>query len=101
MPFGQALGLVWGFVILAVLVMRIRVMMQAALLEAAVEDAVRTDGQRSKRATVDDSVCPECENPLLDNSNFCMVCGTSVRSTSHQARRGMSTPASAEAGGAA
>lgn len=100
-PFGQALGLVWGFVILAVLVMRIRVMMQAALLEAAVEDAVRTDGQRSKRATVDDSVCPECENPLLDNSNFCMVCGTSVRSTSHQARRGMGTPASAEAGGAA
>ena len=43
-PFGQALGLLWGFVILAVLVVRIRVMMQAALLEAAVEDAVRTDG---------------------------------------------------------
>jgi hypothetical protein len=96
-PFGQALGLVWGFVILAVLVMRIRVMMQAALLEAATEDAVRTDGGRSKRATVDESTCPECENLLLDNSNFCMVCGTSVRSTSHQARRGMSTPS----GGAA
>jgi hypothetical protein len=92
-PFGQALGLLWGFVILAVLVVRIRVMMQASLLEAAVEDAVRTDGLRSKRATVDDSYCPECENLLLDNSNFCMVCGTSVRSSSHQARRAMNEPA--------
>jgi len=91
-PFGQALGLLWGFVILAVLVIRIRVMMHAALLEAAVEDAVRTDGERSKRATVDDSYCPECENLLLDNSNFCLVCGTSVRSTSHQARRTLGTP---------
>jgi hypothetical protein len=91
-PFGQALGLLWGFVILAVLVVRIRVMMQAALLEAAVEDAVRADGQRSKRATVDESYCPECENMLLDNSNFCMVCGTSVRSSSHLARRSMSAP---------
>ena len=52
-----------------------------------------TDGLRSKRATVDDSYCPECENLLLDNSNFCMVCGTSVRSSSHQARRAMNEPA--------
>jgi hypothetical protein len=102
-PFGQALGLLWGFVILTVLVLRIRVMMQAALLEAAVEDAVRTDGQRSKRASVDESACPECENLLLDNSNFCMVCGNSVRSTSHQARRALGTPTSGSsaAGGAA
>ena len=97
-PFGQALGLLWGFVILAVLVLRIRVTMQAALLEAAVEDAVRTDGLHSKRATAADAYCPECENPLLVGSHFCMVCGTSVRSSSHQARRTMSTPAT---GGAA
>ena len=73
-------------------------MMQAALLEAAVEDAVRTDGLRSKRATVDESFCPECENLLLDNSNFCLVCGTSVRSTSHQARRSMAAPAGGRCG---
>jgi PrsW family intramembrane metalloprotease len=88
-PFGQALGLVWGFVILAVLVVRVRVMMQAALLEAAVEDAVRTDGGQSKRATNVASFCPECENPLLAGSHFCMVCGTSVRSSSRQARKTM------------
>ena len=97
-PFGQALGLLWGFVILTVLVVRIRVMMQAALLEAAVEDAVRTDGLRSTRSTVDESFCPECENLLLDNSNFCMVCGTSVRSTSHQARRSMAAPSAGGVG---
>ncbi len=91
-PFGQALGLLWGFVILAVLVIRIRTTMQAALLEAAVEDAVRTDGLASKRATVSDTFCPECENLLLVGSHFCMVCGTSVRSTSHQARRAMGSP---------
>jgi hypothetical protein len=101
-PFGQALGLLWGFVILAVLVVRIRVMMQAALLEAAVEDAVRTDGLHSKRATTVDSFCPECENLLLAGSHFCMVCGTSVRSTSRQARRTLSrTTGSPTAGGVA
>jgi len=100
-PFGQALGLLWGFVILAVLVVRIRVMMQAALLEAAVEDAVRTDGLHSTRATAVDSFCPECENLLLAGSHFCMVCGTSVRTTSHQARRTLSrTPGSPTTGDA-
>ena len=39
LPFGNALGLLWGFVILARLIIKIRMMLQAALLEAAVEDA--------------------------------------------------------------
>ena len=97
-PFGQALGLLWGFVILTILVLRIRTTMQAALLEAAVEDAVRQDGGTSKRATAVETYCPECENQLLAGSNFCLVCGTSVRTTSRQARRTMSSPT---AGGAA
>jgi hypothetical protein len=93
-PFGQALGLLWGFVILTILVLRIRTTLQAALLEAAVEDAVNQDGERSKRATAVDSYCPECENQLLVGSNFCMVCGTSVRTSSRLARRTMSSPTS-------
>jgi hypothetical protein len=91
-PFGQALGLLWGFVILAILVLRVRTTMQAALLEAAVEDAVRQDGLTSKRASAVESFCPECENQLLAGSNFCLVCGNSVRTTSRQARRTMSSP---------
>ena len=91
LPFGQALGLLWGFLVLAVLVIRIRVMLQAALLEAAVEDAAKAG--HSKRETFVETFCPECENMLLVGSQFCVVCGTSVRSTSHQARRAMSEPA--------
>ncbi len=86
LPFGQALGLLWGFVVLAVLVVRVRVVMQAALLEAAVEDAA-TDG--AKRSTTGESFCPECENMVLPDSQFCSVCGASVRATSHQRRQSM------------
>jgi RsiW-degrading membrane proteinase PrsW (M82 family) len=89
LPFGQGLGLLWGFVILGVLVIRIRVMLQAALLEAAVEDAAKTGV--SSRDTFAEKFCPECENMLLTGSQFCIVCGTSVRSSSHQARREMHT----------
>ncbi|MDP3894133.1 zinc-ribbon domain-containing protein, partial [Nocardioides sp.] len=39
-----------------------------------------------------ESFCPECENMLLTGSHFCIVCGTSVRSSSHQARRTMGAP---------
>ncbi len=89
LPFGQALGLIWGFVILAVLVIRIRVMMQAALLEAAIEDAAKADV--SKHDIFVETFCPECENMLLVGSQFCIACGTSVRSTSHQTRKHMNT----------
>ena len=88
LPFGQAVGLLWGFVILAVLVIRIRVMLQAALLEAAIEDAAKSG--HSSRETFVETFCPECENMLLVGSQFCIACGTSVRSSSHQARRMMS-----------
>ncbi|WP_309650086.1 PrsW family glutamic-type intramembrane protease [Nocardioides sp.] len=89
LPYGQLIGLLWGFVVLVVLVIRIRVMMQAALLEAAVEAAAKSDP--SKRETLVESFCPECENMLLAGSHFCIVCGTSVRSTSRQARSVMTT----------
>lgn len=90
LPYGQAIGLLWGFVVLVVLVIRIRVMMQAALMEAAVEAAAKSDP--SKRETFVESFCPECENMLLTGSHFCIVCGTSVRSSSRQARRTMGSP---------
>ncbi|MCW2765658.1 MAG: Membrane proteinase PrsW, cleaves anti-sigma factor RsiW, family [Nocardioides sp.] len=89
LPFGQTIGLLWGFVILGVLVIRIRVMMQAALLEAAIEDAAKAG--TSKRDSFVETFCPECENMLLVGAQFCIACGTSVRSTSHQARKHMNS----------
>lgn len=96
LPAGQMLGLLWGLLVLGVLVIRIRVMLQAALLEAAVEAAAKSDP--SKRETFVETFCPECENMLLAGASFCIVCGTSVRSTSNQARRHMGSPST---GGAA
>jgi hypothetical protein len=88
--FGQALGLLWGVAILAVLIIRARVLMHTALLETAVEDAA--NGRRSKAATTDGGFCPECEMPLLPDALFCIVCGESVRATSNAARRSIREP---------
>jgi protease prsW family protein len=93
LPYGNALGLVWGFVILVALVVKIRMMLQVALLEAAVEAAAVGDGSEDRRSTFVETFCPECENMLLNNASFCIVCGTSVRSSSRQARRAMGMPA--------
>jgi len=89
LPFGNGLGLIWGFLILAALVVKIRMMLQVALLEAAVEEAAKGDGSDDKRSTYVETYCPECENLLLTNASFCIVCGTSVRSSSRQARSAM------------
>ncbi|HET6937425.1 MAG TPA: hypothetical protein VFI19_02420 [Nocardioides sp.] len=101
LPYGNVLGLLWGFAILAVLVVKIRMMLQVALLEAAVEAAAVGDGSDDRRSTFVETFCPECENVLLTNASFCIVCGTSVRSSSRQARRAMGMPALPAAVGAA
>jgi hypothetical protein len=93
LPYGNGLGLIWGFLILAALVVKIRMMLQVALLEAAVEAAAVGDGSDDRRSTFVETFCPECENVLLANASFCIVCGTSVRSSSRQARRAMGMPA--------
>jgi hypothetical protein len=86
-PFGQALGLLWGVLILGVLVIRVRVLLHTALLEAAIEDA--SAERRHKGATTVAGFCPECEMALLGDAMFCINCGSSVRATSATARRGI------------
>jgi hypothetical protein len=89
-PFGQALALLWGVVVAALLLIRARSLLHTALLEAAVEDAARE--HRPRWATTDLAYCPECENALLPDALFCIVCGTSVRATSSAARRQIREP---------
>lgn len=84
LPFGEALGLLWGIGIAAFLLLRIRSSLQVALLEAAVEDAA--EGRRAKGATTQSAWCPECEMQLLPDAAFCIACGESVRATSNIAR---------------
>jgi hypothetical protein len=83
--FGQALALVWGVIILAFLIVKIRMMLQTALLDEAVEAAA--EGRRSRWATTEGGHCPNCETELLPDSLFCIVCGMSVRATSSAGRR--------------
>ena len=83
-PWGDGLGLLWGALIAAFLVLRVRSYMQEALLEAAVEDAAAD--RRHKYATTGGGFCPECEMPLLPDAMFCIACGTSVRATTSFAR---------------
>jgi hypothetical protein len=64
-------------------------MLQVALLEAAVEAAAKGDGSDDKRSTFEETFCPECENMLLTNASFCIVCGTSVRASSRKAHTAM------------
>jgi hypothetical protein len=84
-PFGHALGLLWGFAVAALLILKIRAELQSALLEAAVEDAAQS--RRSKAAVTGGGFCPECEVALLPDAVFCIACGSSVRATSGAARR--------------
>jgi RsiW-degrading membrane proteinase PrsW (M82 family) len=74
---GAVIGLVWGALIAAVLVVRLRYLLHYAVLEAALE-AVST-GTTLKDAAVGTAYCPSCEMPLVAGANFCVTCGTSVR----------------------
>ncbi len=89
---GQALGLVWGLLILGALVIRIRTVLHEGLLEAALEAAGRGG---SKNASGELAFCPQCEMPLQPHSDFCSACGNSVRAvakTDRVAIRGAGAP---------
>ncbi len=74
---GAVIGLIWGALIAAVLLVRLRYLLHYAVLESALEAS-------SKGTTLKDSAhgtafCPSCEMPLLEGANFCVVCGTATR----------------------
>jgi hypothetical protein len=88
--YGAWLGVLWGAIVLAVLIVRIRLVLHTALLEAALEDA--SEHRRAKAAVSDGGWCPDCEMPLLPDALFCVACGQSVRATSLQTRRELREP---------
>jgi hypothetical protein len=86
-PYGQALGLLWGMVVAAVMLLKVRRVLQASLLEAAFEAAAV--GGSARHSAGANAYCPECELALLPQALFCGACGSSVQSSSHQARQGL------------
>jgi hypothetical protein len=81
---GAVVGLVWGGLIAAALVVRLRYLLHYAVLEAALEAA--STGVQLKDAARGTAYCPSCEMPLMAGANFCVVCGTSVRAGSKLTR---------------
>jgi hypothetical protein len=77
-------GLVWGALIAAALVVRLRYLLHFAVLEAALEAA--STGGELKDTARGTAYCPSCEMPLLVGANFCVACGTSVRAGSKVTR---------------
>jgi hypothetical protein len=81
---GAVLGLVWGALIAAALVVRLRYLLHYAVLEAALEAS--SAGLALKDSARGTAYCPSCEMPLPPAANFCVVCGTSVRAGSKVTR---------------
>lgn len=82
---GLVVGLVWALILAGVVILRLRSVLQRALLEGALEAAARAGS--SKWSSGADDFCAECEMPLLIDALFCVSCGASVRARSKDVRR--------------
>jgi RsiW-degrading membrane proteinase PrsW (M82 family) len=81
---GAVVGLVWGALVAAALVVRLRYLLHFAVLEAALEAAAV--GAEHRDTAHGTAYCPSCEMPLLHGASFCVACGTSVRAGSKVTR---------------
>ena len=71
------LGLLWGLIVAAWLLLRVRALLQTALLESALR--AEASGTVPVTAAHGVAFCGECDMPLVDSASFCVVCGVSVR----------------------
>lgn len=96
---GLILGLIWAVIVTGVVIVRLRSVLQHALLEGALEAAARAGS--SKWSSGSDDFCAECEMPLLVDALFCVSCGASVRARSKDLRHAHSSTSGSSEGGAA
>jgi PrsW family intramembrane metalloprotease len=72
---GVVLSILWGLIILAILILRVRNVLHVGLMEAALERSARDRGAGARGI----QYCEHCEMPLLEHAAFCNACGTAVR----------------------
>jgi PrsW family intramembrane metalloprotease len=72
---GVILSILWGLIILAILILRVRNVLHSGLMEAALERSARR-GVAGPSGEL--QFCAQCEMPLLEHAAFCNVCGTAV-----------------------
>lgn len=82
---GLIVGMLWALIVAGAVIVRLRTVLQRALLEGALESAARAES--SKWSSSADDFCAECEMPLLVDALFCVSCGASVRARSKDLRR--------------
>ena len=80
---GVLLSILWGLLVLAILVLRLRVVLHTGLMEAALEHAARTAGVGPDGEL---EFCAQCEMPLQPGAAFCAACGTAVAATTNAVR---------------
>lgn len=90
---GVIAGLVWALVVAGVVILRMRTVLQRALVEGALEAAAREGS--SKWSSGPGDFCGSCEMPLLTDAMFCVNCGESVRARSKDARHARGAVATA------
>lgn len=93
-------SIVWGLLILAALVIRMRRILHIALLEAALE-AAQTEEAGAPVPQAEQEFCPQCEMPMIMGAAFCSACGASARARAKQPQPVGAAPASLEASAAA
>jgi len=87
---GAALGLGWGAIVTAAMIIMLRSQLHLGLLEAALE-SVRTSAE-GRSASHGAATCGECQLVLIEGALFCPACGSSVRATSKTLRRENADP---------
>lgn len=84
----------WGLLVLGALILRLRTVLQTALLEGALEAASRAE--LAGGAEMD--FCFRCEMPLQPGSAFCSACGVSMRALAKEPALATATAAGPAAG---
>ncbi|MBU3977620.1 MAG: zinc ribbon domain-containing protein [Actinobacteria bacterium] len=91
------LQVLWGLLVLGLLILRLRTVLQTALLEGALEAASRAEDAEQGDAL---GFCPRCEMPLLPGAAFCSACGQSARGRSKVSAGSSAVEAPPKSGGA-
>ncbi len=68
------LQVLWGLLVLGALILRMRTVLQTALMEGALEATARAEQPEAGEP----GFCVRCEMPLLHGSAFCSACGGST-----------------------
>ncbi|SDE51745.1 PrsW family intramembrane metalloprotease [Auraticoccus monumenti] len=71
---GVLLSVIWGLLIAAVLILRVRNVLHHGLMEAALEAEAREELGEAEL-----QFCRRCEMPLVSHAVFCNACGAALR----------------------